>query len=370
MTGILALLAKGAGAVGAGRNWIGNTRAAIQRPAAEMRADIATRAQSKLAEMLQRQQEAAQQRQADQQAPGLAAALGRQAGPPRGGGQIGSGWDPQSDQAQAVGLMMDPGTRQLGTGMAAQLLDPAQRQALANSKLAGEATQQGMDQAAAAFPLEQAGRRQTLANQQLAAAKLRQDIAAGVPQAVTPYGEPPKGYFPVMNPYTQQPEYIPQPGTKPYNDAQAGTDTLQETVRQIGDLLLDIEGDPDNPAPVGATGTELTGPAATTLRFKRGNVISLVAQLRNLGVLQPAEFEAVDEQLPDPTSMARNIQALAAYTPIGLLTGGPDYVRTTITAPYRELLRVFEQRLKDRQQTYWYVRQESGLLPDQAGPPQ
>jgi hypothetical protein len=157
MTGILALLAKGAGAVGAGRNWIGNTRAAIQRPAAEMRADIATRAQSKLAEMLQKQQEAAQQRQATQQAPGLAAALGTmpEARGLASGGQIGAGWDQlPPEMAAAVRLQMDPGTRQLGNQMATGLMDPVQRQSLANARQQGELL--GVQTDSAQFALEQA----------------------------------------------------------------------------------------------------------------------------------------------------------------------------------------------------------------------
>jgi hypothetical protein len=57
---------------------------------------------------------------------------------------------------------------------------------------------------------------------------------------------------------------------------------------------------------------------------------------------------------------------MAAYTPLGLLTGGPDYVRNTITAPYREMLNVLQKRLEERRRQYWYVRQESGLLPEDA----
>jgi hypothetical protein len=58
---------------------------------------------------------------------------------------------------------------------------------------------------------------------------------------------------------------------------------------------------------------------------------------------------------------------MAAYTPLGLVTGGPDYVRSTITAPYREMLEIMQKRLEERRRQYWYVRQEPGLLPEDAG---
>ena len=45
----------------------------------------------------------------------------------------------------AVGLMSEPGSRGLGIQMAANLLDPAAQQQLANAKLSGQATQQGID---------------------------------------------------------------------------------------------------------------------------------------------------------------------------------------------------------------------------------
>jgi hypothetical protein len=176
MAGLLKLLGGVGVGLAAGRDFIGETRARIQQPAAEMRAKIATGAQAKLQEILQQQQEAAAQRQASQQAPGLAAALGRQAPPGRAGGMIGAGWDPQSDQAQAVGLMMDPGTRQLGNAMAAGLMDPVQRQGLANAKQQGallgvqtEAAQFGLEQARLEGPLNLQAARELIASRQAAA---------------------------------------------------------------------------------------------------------------------------------------------------------------------------------------------------------
>jgi hypothetical protein len=341
------------------------------RKGLERRADAQVYLQSKLAERLWEMQNQQAQAEADRVAPGIARALG--ALPETRGlrGQtpsVGSGWENLPPElASTMQLLMNPDTRQVGVGMASGLLDPGQRQALKNAQLAGQATQQNIDQAAQAFPLEQERRRLEIANQQLAARKLQQDIALGAAVPVTPYGEPPKGYFPVLNPESGLPEYIPQPGTEAYNAARSGTAALEETVRGLQDFLVDIEGDPQHPSPLGPTGTEWTGPAATAIEFKRGNVISALAQLRNLGVLQPGEYETIEKQLPSPTALLRNLQGLAAYTPLGLVTGGPDYVRSTITAPYREMLEIMQKRLEERRRQYWYVRQEPGLLPEDAG---
>lgn len=151
-----------------------------QKELLEMRGNVVAGTQARLAEMLQAQQERTEQRLASQQAPGLAQALGTMPearGLQGAGGQIGAGWDQLPPEvAAAVRLQMNPQTRQLGNSMAGGLLDPQQRQGLANARQQGEllgvqteAAQFGLDQARREGPLALEASRQLIASRRAAA---------------------------------------------------------------------------------------------------------------------------------------------------------------------------------------------------------
>lgn len=121
MAGLLDLL-KGAAAIP------GKAALAIGEPIMRGRASI-------LSELLQQEEERARKRQIQDQTDqgiGLAQQLNR------------SGLYNDPTARTAVGLMQAPGSRGLGLQMAADLLDPAKQQALANARLSGQATEQGM----------------------------------------------------------------------------------------------------------------------------------------------------------------------------------------------------------------------------------
>jgi hypothetical protein len=125
------------------------------------------------------QQRAAQQ--AAQQAPGLAAALGRLV-PQQANPNVGAGMNPADPRAQAVGLLMDPRTRQLGAAQAGALLDPLGRQQLANAGLQGQAYE--MQAARDAQAIEDARRMGPL-NEQAARALVAQRTAAAQASAAS-----------------------------------------------------------------------------------------------------------------------------------------------------------------------------------------
>jgi hypothetical protein len=117
----------------------------------------------------------------------------------------------------------------------------------------------------------------------------------------------PVGYMPVMSPLGAV--AMPMPGTKPYADAKATDETLTQAQARLGELVGMIEG-VETTTPRGRkvkTGgmgaTELWGEDAAKFSQLRSQVIADVAVLRNLGVLQGAEWEKIDEVLPDPTKL-------------------------------------------------------------------
>lgn len=281
-------------------------------------------------------------------------------------------------QVGTAAISSDPAVRQLGfqqlSGLLGQL-DPQYQGQLAQQKQALEAGTLGLQsqrfqnllgaiqekRAAAREPL-------TLLGQRLGIQQQRQQLEAGAvalnkarleaaaPQPVLPYGKPPEGRFPAMAP-SGQVEYIPQPGTDPFYAA-------QDANRETADMLKDVQLFQTTVEKVGPSGTELTGPAAGVLKFQRGNIISRLAKLRTLGVLQPGEYEILSEQLPDPTSWTKNVGAwFGAIDPTGTVW---DYQRATIQEPYNAFRQLLEDRLRNQRQKYWYVDPVLGALPEDA----
>jgi hypothetical protein len=145
-------------------------------------------------------------------------------------------------------------------------------------------------------------------SQRLALEGQRVGIARDAAAAKPGIGEKlPVGYAPVMSPLG--PVAMPLPGTKPYADAKATDETLTQAQGRLGELVGMIEG-VETTTPRGRkvkTGgmgaTELWGEDAAKFSQLRSQVIADVAVLRNLGVLQGAEWEKIDEVLPDPTKL-------------------------------------------------------------------
>jgi hypothetical protein len=322
-------------------------------------------------EALDKLQEASQRRQLEAQQARIAQSL-------KGDGTTGlvSRFGPET--AKQLGAMINsevPELRQAGSGLLAQLigaqsvpgktfdqrmLTPAQRESLAQDENQFvRSQQQQAKQWGASYELQ---RQETAARLQVQGLQAREiknrlDLMDAEPKPIFPYGEPPKGYFPVINPVTQNPEYIPQPGTEQYNKAQAA-------VQEIENIILDIQKFQKLVDKSGPSGTEFFGPDAALLELQRGTILSRVAALRNLGVLQPAELENLDSQLPDPTSMLRNLfSTMTAFEITGTV---PRKTRETILSPYTDLRKDFELRLTNARNTYWYVSHRPNMLPEDA----
>lgn len=147
------------------------------------RAQVAADAQVSVQQRLADAEQQRAQAEAARMAPGLAAALGRLS--PQGANpNVGAGMNPADPGAQAVGLMMDPRTRQLGAAQAGALLDPLGRQQLANAQAQGLGYQ--LDAQKTALEIDQARRlgpanllaAQALTQQRLAAARASEAAAA------------------------------------------------------------------------------------------------------------------------------------------------------------------------------------------------
>lgn len=273
--------------------------------------------------------------------------------------------------AQLGGLLLSdsPDARALGSEQLSGLMEragqvsPAMARAIEYAQLqqqgqvlANTAAGMGIQQAGVMGPLQQQQARNAIALQegQLAAA-YKSALEAAKPQPSLPYGEPAKGYFAAVSP-SGEAEYIPQPGTEPYNAAIGKVRLLEEALRSINQLQASVE-------KAGASGTELVGPLANTLRYQRGNVLSTVAKLRDLGVLQPGEYEVLESQLPDPTGFMRNIMALhGALDPTGNLF---ELSRSSIQEPYTKMRQEMELRLREARNQYWYVP-KIPTLPEEA----
>lgn len=264
---------------------------------------------------------------------------------------------------RATGLQQLSGLLgQLDPKYQADLQDKAQQLeagdlALRSSRFSNLLAARTEQRTAAQFPLQQRTARQGLAIQQQQMELNRLALIAAQPQPVSPLGEVPTGMTPAKAPNGEL-QYIPQPWSNEYATAQEATREAEDTLKDVTRFQSLVE-------QVGPSGSEGTGPQATTLKFLRGNVIARVAKLRNLGVLQPGELENIEEQLPDPTSWSRNVSGFfGAIDPSGKLF---DYQRQTIQAPYTAMRELLEQRVRQGRKQYWYVT-HGNVLPEDAAP--
>jgi len=104
----------------------------------------------------------------------------------------------------------------------------------------------------------------------------------------------------------------PIPGTQDYAKGVGGLESLAQTQKQIGQFLDLVQGVEETTKQgkkvrIGGAGTEYGGQTAARMSTLRAGIISGVAKLRDMGVLQPGEMENIEEQLPDPTSLKSNL---------------------------------------------------------------
>lgn len=114
----------------------------------------------------------------------------------------------------------------------------------------------------------------------------------------------------------------PVPGTPDHVKGVQGLSSLRDTDELIGNMLDTMQGKETltrngRKVRIGGTGTETHGDQAARLSQMRGAIISGIAKLRDMGVLQAGEMERIEDELPDPTGwgsvLKRNKTIEAAY---------------------------------------------------------
>jgi hypothetical protein len=113
----------------------------------------------------------------------------------------------------------------------------------------------------------------------------------------------------------------PVPGTPDHSKGVEGLGALQGADALIGELLDTMQGKEVTRNGVkirtGGVGTEAYGENAARMSMKRGQIISAVAKLRDMGVLQQGEMENLEEQLPSPagwgSKLKKNSSIVASY---------------------------------------------------------
>jgi hypothetical protein len=265
-------------------------------------------------------------------------------GPAFGGsGLLASPNDPRAQQTFAAGLMglggryADTGANMLNQAFTrAQQGDQYQQSAATQAQQWGAGHQLQLAQAqelsqyrqqqqgnwVQQFEAQQAAERARLGidarRLQLAeGADARAAAAAAAPSAP----ELPK--LPVGYTYLQSPAGMvsaPIPGTKDYATAVDTDKTLMQArkeITQLTDIMEGVKRDPQTGAVVGrgsALGSELWGQDAAKMSGLRASIISRVAKLRDMGVLQAGELERLEESLPDPTSIGAKFRRNKSIT--------------------------------------------------------
>lgn len=113
------------------------------------------------------------------------------------------------------------------------------------------------------------------------------------------------------------------PGSKEYTAAQGEVNSLQGAVADIDKMMASIE----------QHGSESFGAESGRQRQLYGQIVSYIAKLRDMGVLQPGEMENIQEQLQNPAD--------------GMFTSN-----ATMMAQYEQLKSQFEDKLQSKQQQY------------------
>lgn len=163
----------------------------------------------------------------------------------------------------------------------------------------------------------------------IAAARILADLgvagANGLPPG-TEQGAIPSGYS--RSVIDGQTVDVPNPGTNDYDKRVSELQTLETAVRDIDEMMTLLN----------QSGTEFFGAESGKQAVTYGQIISHIAKLRDLGVLQQGEAERLEEQLTDPSGLS------------GAVTRNE-----TIRAQYNQLLKFFQHKLKDANQRYQYM---------------
>ncbi len=132
------------------------------------------------------------------------------------------------------------------------------------------------------------------------------------------------------------------PGTQPYVKAQEELSGYESAIIDIDDILTGLE----------ETGTEFFGAESGRQAFAYGQVLSHVAKLRDLGVLQKSDIEFLQDALTDPSGFS-----------------GATTRTSTIIAQFEKAQKFFQAKLANANGKYKLWGLGSGLAdttPDQA----
>lgn len=135
----------------------------------------------------------------------------------------------------------------------------------------------------------------------------------------------------VINPETGTPIDVALPGSAPHIKARDQLNAQQTAVDNL-DLFMDL---------FDKTGTEFASPDAQTLQTYRQRVISAVAVLDNMGVLQAGELERIESSLADPTAFGRQVQSVVGGLPVVRAATGSN---ASIRAGYQALRDQFDDQ--------------------------
>ena len=188
----------------------------------------------------------------------------------------------------------------------------------------------------------------------LAAAEARAGAGDGFNIPGVEFGTVAPGMARIINPDTQTPIDVALPGSAPHVAAANILGTQQSMEDNIEQFLQLFD----------RVGTEFATPDAATLGTYRQRIISGVARLDQMGVLQTGELERIESTLPDPTSLGRQVQSVVGGVPVlRAITGSNASMRQG----YQTLLEQIQFQSQLAQETYKFWPGLEGFLP--APPP-
>jgi hypothetical protein len=126
-----------------------------------------------------------------------------------------------------------------------------------------------------------------------------------------------------MRPVQGSPDYVK--AQQEVNSASTGISTVDMMIKSIDE-----------------SGSEMYGPESGRQAQLYGQILSEIAKLRDLGVLQPGEVEMMQDQLTDPSTMA-----------------GATTSKATMLAQYKQVRKMLDDKLKGKMSTYskWGIKQ-------------
>lgn len=116
-----------------------------------------------------------------------------------------------------------------------------------------------------------------------------------------------------------------EPGSKPYNEAVEEISTFEQSLRDIDLQIQSIK----------ETSSNALGTDAASQNARYGSIVSSIAALRNLGVIQKDEAERLEGAIPNPADLTSHMR-----------------LDSSMIAAYEELGRQFQTKLKTSNQKY------------------